>query len=123
MSSSKCDIHREPGVQKDVEEFVAIRAWGQFHDVKNLSLAIASEVGELCAVVRWTPAEALTVLERDQEMLAKLSAEIGDIAILLLSMCNRLGLDFETVVRAKLSKNEQSYPAEQSRGRPERPSA
>jgi hypothetical protein len=48
--------------------FVEERDWGQYHSPKNLTMELASEAGEL-------------------------QAEIGVVAIILLCLCDRLGLD------------------------------
>ena len=39
----------------DIRAFVRERDWEQFHDPKNLAMAVASEAGELCAELRWVP--------------------------------------------------------------------
>ena len=41
-------------LQAAVAAFAQERDWEQFHDPKNLAMALASEVGELCALLRWT---------------------------------------------------------------------
>ncbi len=43
--------------------------------------------------------------------------EIADVAILLSYLCHDLSLDVNTVVRAKLKKNEAKYPVEQFYGK------
>ncbi|SRR5712691_1877451 len=37
----------------ELKTFVEEREWSQFHDPKNLAMAIASEAGELLAEYRW----------------------------------------------------------------------
>lgn len=83
-------------------------------------MALASEVGELCAVLRWAPSRAVENLESDPVIKVRIADEIGDVGVLLHAMCNRLGLAFEDVVIAKLEKNERNYPARtsQRQGRP-----
>ena len=40
-----------------------------------------------------------------------------------LALANELGLDVATTMRAKMAKNERKYPAEQYRGRYEKPAS
>ena len=40
-------------VVKALRAFAAERDWAQFHNPKNLAMALSSEVGELCALYRW----------------------------------------------------------------------
>ena len=37
----------------ELRVFVAEREWEQFHDPKNLAMAVSSEAGELLAEYRW----------------------------------------------------------------------
>jgi dCTP diphosphatase len=43
---------RLAAIQARLREFSAEREWAQFHDPKNLAMAIASEAGELLAGLR-----------------------------------------------------------------------
>src|SRR3989304_4645506 len=46
-------MERLEKVVRKLREFVAEREWEQFHDPKNLVMAVASEAGELLAEYRW----------------------------------------------------------------------
>jgi NTP pyrophosphatase (non-canonical NTP hydrolase) len=46
---------------------------------------------------------------------------VADVGIGLLLLCERIGLDFVEVMRAKVKKNAERYPVEGARGRAERP--
>lgn len=107
-------------LQNEVKQFVDARDWNQFHDTKNLAMAMASEVGELCAILRWASSTSLVSLEADADIRSKLVDEIGDVGILLLAMCNRLGLRLDDVMTAKLAKNARNYPFERSKGKADR---
>ena len=107
-------------LQDRVRDFVAARSWERFHNSKNLAMAIASEAGELCSLLRWIDTSDLRAAENDQVTREKLSSEIGDIGILLLAICNRLEFKFSDVVADKLVVNERNYPVEDSIGVAER---
>lgn len=107
-------------LQRLVEDFAAAREWQQFHDPKNLSMALASEVGELASVLRWTRNEDSDAVARTARTREKLLEEIGDVGILLLQLCARLNTGFGDAVHAKLALNEERYPVAKSRGRAER---
>lgn len=102
-----------------LREFVAERDWDQYHDLKNLSMALASEAGELLAEFRWSRAEELKSLTSEQR--ARIEAEVGDVLLTLLMFADRAGIDLVEAGRAKLEANRLAYPVEQSRGRSERP--
>jgi NTP pyrophosphatase (non-canonical NTP hydrolase) len=101
----------------ELRHFVAERDWSQFHDPKNLTMLVASEAGELVAEYRWVPSAAADAHGRDPAARLRISAEIGDVGIALVLLCDRLGLDLIEVMRSKLARNREKYPVETSRGR------
>lgn len=97
------------------------RAWTQFHDPKNLAMLLASEVGELVAVLRWVAGADADAFVRDERHRPKVEAEVADVAIALLLFCDRAGIDVAGAVRAKLEVNRRNYPVDRSRGHALRP--
>lgn len=109
----------------ELRAFVAERDWSKFHDPKNLSMLVASEAGELAAVLRWVDNREADDAVRAEPVRTKLTGEIADVAIGLLLLCDRLGVDLVDVARAKLETNRANYPSDVVRGsaaRPPRPS-
>ena len=104
-----------------VVAFAEEREWNRFHDPKNLAMALASEVGELSAILRWVSTDDADDFCAQPDMMARLEAEVGDIGILLLLLTQRLGIDLPAAVAAKLDVNAANYPVSNSRGRSERP--
>ncbi|MGH8244925.1 MAG: nucleotide pyrophosphohydrolase, partial [Gammaproteobacteria bacterium] len=55
-------MSRRPSVEKlqaELAQFVAERDWDQFHNPKNLAMALAGECGELLEHFQWlTPEQA-----------------------------------------------------------------
>ena len=103
-------------LQAAVAKFVRERDWEQFHDVKNLSMAMCSEAGELAGILRWKSTSDAALLEVDAKQRDRIAAELGDVGIIALAMCNRLGLSFSEVVSTKLRVNAENYPADGTRG-------
>jgi len=108
-------------LRSELRHFVAERDWSQFHDPKNLAMLVASEAGELVAEYRWVASDAADAHGRQPAARARIAAEIGDVGLALLLLCDRLGLDPVEVMRAKLATNRVKYPVEVSRGRADRP--
>jgi NTP pyrophosphatase (non-canonical NTP hydrolase) len=105
----------------DLRAFVAARDWSQFHDPKNLAMLVASEAGELVAEYRWVRGEEADAHSRAPEPRARIAAEIADVGLGLLLLCDRIGLDLVEVMRSKLARNAERYPVDASRGKAERP--
>ena len=77
----------------ELRTFVSERDWEQFHDPKNLAMLLASEAGELLAEYRWIANGDADRWSKDPENLARIQAEIGDVGIALLMLCDRVGID------------------------------
>ena len=107
---------------KDLREFVAVREWNQFHDPKNLAMAIASEAGELLAEYRWVKNTDADQFTKQPGRHAQISAEAADVGIALLLFCDRIGVDLLQAIRNKMVTNAENYPADKSKGKSERPS-
>ncbi|XP_007948428.2 dCTP pyrophosphatase 1 [Orycteropus afer afer] len=96
-------------------EFAAERDWDQFHQPRNLLLALVGEVGELAELFQWKPDElgpqAWSTKER-----AALQEELSDVLIYLVALAARCRVDLPQAVLSKMDTNRQRYPAHLSRG-------
>ena len=106
---------------EELREFVRERDWAQFHDPKNLAMLVASEAGELLAEYRWVGNADADAYSADPEARARIEAEVADVGIALLLLCDRLGIDYPDTLRRKLETNRRNYPADVVRGSSERP--
>jgi dCTP diphosphatase len=97
--------------------FVRERDWEQFHDPKNLAMAVASEAGELAAELRWVKNDASDAWCREPENRQRLADEVADVLITTLMLADRAGLDPAQVIRDKMEKNGIKYPVARARGR------
>jgi NTP pyrophosphatase (non-canonical NTP hydrolase) len=86
----------------------------QYHNPKELAVALSAEAGELMQPFVWkTPEQSLSVAREKQEYLRE---EVADVAILLFEFAHNLGISVEEAILAKLAKNEARYPLEKARG-------
>ena len=95
-----------------LEKFRDDRDWGQFHDSKNLALALSIEAAELNELFLWkkeTESE-----EVDQQ---RLREELADVFAYAIMLAGRHGLDVSEIVKDKIKQNAKKYPVEQSRGK------
>jgi dCTP diphosphatase len=104
-----------------VRKFVADRDWQQFHDPKNLAMLVASEAGELVAEYRWVRGAEADAHSREPVARARIAAEVADVGIAIVLLCDRIGLDLVEAIHDKLAQNASRYPVEASPGRAERP--
>jgi dCTP diphosphatase len=94
-----------------IRQFAAARAWDPYHTPKNLAMALASEVGELCEVFRWLTPEESAAASNDPQLRGSIADEMADVANILFLLSEHTGIDLSDAVRAKMAKNEIKYPA------------
>jgi NTP pyrophosphatase (non-canonical NTP hydrolase) len=104
-------------LRQRVAEFVAARAWEQFHTPRNLSAAIAIEAAELMEHFQWLTDEQAAIAMQDGAKQAAAADELADVLIYALSLANALDVDVSAAVRGKLERNERRFPVEEWRGR------
>src|SRR6202142_3574595 len=104
-------------LRAELRAFVAARDWQQFHDPKNLAMLVASEAGELLAEYRWVQSDEADAHSRDPATRERIAAEVADVGIGLLLLCERIGLDFVGGIGEHTKKNAERYPGEGGRGR------
>ncbi len=90
-------------------KFRSERDWEQFHNPKDLALAINVEAGELLELFLWKNAE-----EADME---KVKEEIADVLIYSLLLSDRYGFDVKEIILNKIKLNSEKYPVEKSKGK------
>ncbi len=86
--------------------FTEFRGWQHHHTVKNLVLALTSEVGELATLVRWCKPEAFTALHGSAVDRARIESEMADVLIFLLYLADATGVDLLQATEAKIDLNE-----------------
>jgi NTP pyrophosphatase (non-canonical NTP hydrolase) len=102
-------------IKHRLREFAAERDWDQFHSPKNLAMALIVEAAELVEHFQWLTEEQSQALSPDK--LAEVEQEIADIQIYLIRLADKLGVDMEKAVNAKIELNAKKYPADKVRGK------
>jgi NTP pyrophosphatase (non-canonical NTP hydrolase) len=95
--------------------FIAERDWDQFHNPKNLAMALVAEAGELVEHFQWLTPEQADSLPAGTR--AEVEHEIADVLIFLVELADRLRIDPLAAVERKLALNAQKYPVEKARGK------
>lgn len=104
-------------LQQELLAFRDARDWKQFHTPRQLAAALAIEAGELQQAMLWKTDAEVAVALADGSLTTEIGDEIADVLSFALLLAHDLGLDPAELIRRKLNKNEERYPAEKSRGR------
>ena len=84
------------------------REWEQFHNAKDLALAINVEAGELLELYLWKNAE-----EANKE---KIKEELADVFAYAFLLADKYGFDVKEIILQKIQKNAEKYPVEKAKG-------
>jgi len=95
-------------IENIIKKFSSERDWDQFHNPKNIAMALSVETAELVEIFQWLDAkQALNLDESTQEHLKE---EVADIAVYLLRICMSYDINLEEAIVSKMKKNEIKYP-------------
>jgi NTP pyrophosphatase (non-canonical NTP hydrolase) len=95
----------------ELQKFRDARHWDQFHNSKDLALAISIEAAELNEIFLWKTTEESELVDRE-----KLKEELADVFAFSLLLAGKHGLDVKEIVLEKIRKNGEKYPVEKSKG-------
>lgn len=100
--------------KKIIEELIQFRNerdWKQFHDSKNLALAISIEASELNELFLWKKDNEVENVNQD-----KLKEELADVLSFTFLLAEKHNLDIFDIVSEKIKKNALKYPVDKAKG-------
>ena len=99
-----------------VEDFVQERDWSQFHNAKNLSMALAIEAGELMDIFKWNSNAECDVMMSEDISRQEAIDELADVMIYAIAFANRNNINIANAINQKMVKNRKKYPADKFKG-------
>lgn len=91
-----------------LKKFRDDRDWGQFHNPKDLSIALSIEASELLENFLWK--------EPDQANINDIKEELADVFAYALLIAEKYDLDVKEIVMDKIDKNNLKYPIDKAKG-------
>ena len=104
-SKNSSDIQE---IMNEVVQFTKDRDWDQFHNGKDLALALSIEASELNEAFLWKKAEDVNP--------EKVKEELADILNYAFLIADKYNLDIRQIMHEKIVKNGEKYPVEKSKG-------
>ena len=98
-------------IRNIIEKLIAFRDerdWAQFHNPKDLAVALNIEAGELLEAFLWKNA--------DDADIEKVKEELADVIAYALLIAEKYKFDISEIVTAKIEENGKKYPADKARG-------
>ena len=90
-----------------IRRFTEDRDWEQFHTPGNIAKSIVIEAAELLECFQW---------DEEEYDLGHVKEELADVLTYCVDLADKLDLDMDEIIQAKMKKNAAKYPVEKARG-------
>ena len=97
---------------RELIKFRNERDWEQFHNPKDLALAINIEAGELLELFLWKKHEDANI--------EKVKEELADILSFAFLLVEKYGFDAKQIIFDKIKLNVEKYPVDKAKGTPKK---
>ena len=91
-----------------IRKFTSDRDWDQFHSPANLAKSISIEANELLECFQW---------DEEHYDINEVKEELADVLVYCRNMLDKLNLDEDEIVNAKMEQNERKYPVNKAKGK------
>lgn len=91
-----------------IRNFTIDRDWDQFHSPANLAKSISIEANELLECFQW---------DEEHYDINEVKEELADVLVYCRNMLDKLSLDEDEIVNAKMEQNEKKYPVSKAKGK------
>lgn len=91
-----------------LKQFRDERDWKQFHNPKDLALALSIETSELLEAYLWKGS--------DEADIEKVKEELADVFAYAFLLADSYNLDVQKIVLEKIQKNKEKYPVGKAKG-------
>lgn len=105
-------------LKQRVLDFSRARDWEQYHNPKDLGVALVCEVGELLEHFRYRTNEEIAAELAKVDIKTDVAHELADCLWLILRLADVCGIDLSDALDEKLGLANVKYPVELVRGRP-----
>ncbi len=98
-------------ITNELVKFRNERDWAQFHDTKNLAVALSIEAAELNEIFLWKDVKESDLVDKE-----KIKEELADVFAYAFLLAEKQGLDVKQIVLDKINRNGEKYPVDKAKG-------
>jgi len=98
-------------ITNELVKFRNERDWAQFHDTKNLAVALSIEAAELNEIFLWKDVKESDLVDKE-----KIKEELADVFAYAFLLAEKQGLDVKQIVLDKIKRNGEKYPVDKAKG-------
>jgi NTP pyrophosphatase (non-canonical NTP hydrolase) len=101
-------------IKQVLGDFANERNWDQFHNPKNLAMALAGEAGELLEIFQWLSETDAATAGNNGDIKENTSLELADIIIYAIQLARKLNINLSDAIQRKIILNGKKYPVSAS---------
>ncbi len=103
-------------LKQKIKGFCDARDWDQFHNAKELAIALSIEASELLEIFRWKSPQEVDELFKNEKKKEDIEDEMADVLYFLVRIAQLYDLDLTEALERKMDKNDKKYPVDKARG-------
>ena len=100
-----------------IKYFIDERDWEQFHNPKDVAIALTIEVAEILEHMRWKTKKELEEYLNKPKNKEEIGDELADTLMFLVDLARVCDIDLAEAFERKLKKVEKNYPKDLVRGK------
>ncbi len=103
-------------LKNTVKVFCEDRDWDQYHNPKDLAVAIITEASELLELFRFKTQDDMVAMMDNPDKRIKIADELSDIFYFILRFSEKYDYDLTREFFRKMTENEKKYPVDKFKG-------
>ena len=103
-------------LKEKIKKFCDDRDWDQFHNAKDLAIALIIESSELLEHFRWKSEKEVKELFENANKKEEIEDEMADVLYFLVRLSQKHDIDLSNAFERKMQKNELRYPIDKAKG-------
>lgn len=104
-------------IKQKIKIFVDERDWEQFHNPKDVALAVSIEASEILEHFLWKTKKEVEDFIKDPKSKEELSDELADTLVYLVELARVCNIDLSEAYEKKAEKAARKYPKEVVKGK------
>jgi NTP pyrophosphatase (non-canonical NTP hydrolase) len=103
-------------LKETVKRYCEERDWDQYHNPKDLAIAVITEAAEMLEPLRFKTDRQMIEMMKDPVAKGEIGEEMADTLYFLLRFAQKYDIDLADAFEKKMEKNRKKYPVEKSKG-------
>lgn len=102
--------------KEKIKTFCEARDWDQFHNAKELAIALSLEASELLEPFRFKSEKEIEELFKDSKKREEIEDEMADVLYFLVRLAQKYDVDLSEAFDRKMEKSAKKYPIDKAKG-------